>query len=105
MQTSEVSFVRKSAASMLSGKRTVPAAVGSMFSVIFAEGSYQFSVSWLRQGFCYQSANKKGGGTAKSVTSKKGDAPAQQKSSRSTESPEDVEVSFFIFAISNVNSI
>ncbi|KAH7538364.1 hypothetical protein FEM48_Zijuj03G0191700 [Ziziphus jujuba var. spinosa] len=61
-ETSEVSFVRRSAASMLSGKRPVQAAP----------------------------ANKKAG-SVKTGATKKGEAPVQQKTSKSVEQPEDVE--------------
>lgn len=64
LETAEASFVRKSAASMLSGKRPVQAAP----------------------------ANKKVASTKLGVN-KKSDAPAPQKTSKSVESPEDVEPS------------
>ncbi|KAL5568082.1 hypothetical protein UlMin_024657 [Ulmus minor] len=63
-EASEVSFVRKSAASMLSGKKPVQAAP----------------------------ANKKVA-SVKSGGNKKSDAPAPQKSSKNVETPEDVEPS------------
>ncbi|PON60374.1 Coatomer beta subunit [Parasponia andersonii] len=62
LEASESSFVRKSAASMLSGKRPVQAA----------------------------STNKKGA-SAKPGVNKKSDAPAQTKTSKSVETPEDIE--------------
>ncbi|GAV88428.1 HEAT domain-containing protein/CLASP_N domain-containing protein [Cephalotus follicularis] len=66
--SSEGSFVRKSAASMLSGKRPVPAAP----------------------------ANKKGS-TAKSGANKKGDGTVRPETSKSIEAPEDVEPSEMSF--------
>ncbi|XP_030501209.2 protein MOR1 [Cannabis sativa] len=63
-EASDTSFVKKSAASMLSGKRPVQAA-----------------------------ATNKKGASAKAGVSKKSDAPAQAKSSKSAEAPEDVEPS------------
>ncbi|KAF3432700.1 hypothetical protein FNV43_RR23802 [Rhamnella rubrinervis] len=62
LEASEALFVRRSAASMLSGKRPVQAAP----------------------------ANKKGG-SSKTAANKKGDAPSQQKTTKSVEPPEDVE--------------
>ncbi|KAK3188824.1 hypothetical protein Dsin_028385 [Dipteronia sinensis] len=62
METAEGSFVRKSAASMLSGKRPLPAAPGS-----------------------------KKGGPVKPSASKKGDGTGRQETAKSIEAPEDVE--------------
>ena len=48
-------------------------------------------VSFDWQKYFYQPANKKGA-SAKSGVNKKSDAPAQIKTSKSVETPEDVEV-------------
>lgn len=97
MQASESSFVRKSAASMLSGKRPVSAAVSfcisytCLFHSVLAGG---MNIFWLWILFCYffpsrQPASKKGGPVKPSA---KKDGSGKQETSKLTEAPEDVEV-------------
>lgn len=97
MQASESSFVRKSAASMLSGKRPVSAAVSfcisytCLFLVFWQEGWIFFDFGFYFAIFfpSRQPASKKGGPVKPSA---KKDGSGKQETSKLTEAPEDVEV-------------
>ena len=105
MQDSDGLFVKKSAASMLSGKRPAQAAVSKIYKCSGFEGKEIYSLFMQyflviiiyrnRFIFIFQPSSKKGN-LAKSGTNKKADGSvpsgAPPKSSKPIEVPEDVEV-------------
>lgn len=91
VQSSEGSFVRKSAASMLTGKKSVLTAVSFLLRYIFqfmqcmlVSVPWRLLVALVPFNICAQPVNKKGG-SVKSGGSKKGDGPGQLKSSKLVE--------------------